>query len=143
MIVAIVDTNIYFSAFYNPNGKEAEIIRRGNREELLLMSPDTVREELGRNLKLKLCLSGTQVITIISSLPTVWIPRAEYGRFIENARLMLPHEEDAPILACAMKFGAGILTGNTKHFRAAKAKKILIWSSAELIKLLDKSVDNV
>lgn len=143
MIVAIVDTNVYSSAFYNPNGKEAEIIRRGNREELLLLSPDTVREELERNLKSKLELSGTEVISIISSLPTVWVPKVEYERFLENAKSILPHEEDALILACAMKFGAGILTGNTKHFRASKAKKILIWSSAELIKLLDKSVDNV
>ncbi|GEM_PF-1676457 len=138
MIAAIVDTNIYFSAFYNPNGKEAEIIRRGNREELLLLSPDIVREELKRNLKSKLGLSDAQVTSIISSLPTVWVPKTEYERFLENAELIVPHEEDAPILACAMKFGTGILTGNTKHFHIARTKKIAVWSSAGLLDLLRK-----
>jgi predicted nucleic acid-binding protein len=136
MIAVIVDTNIYFSAFYNPNGKEAETIRRANREEVLLLSPDTVREELERNLKLKLELSDAQVISIISPLPTVWVPKTEYGKFLEDAKSILSHEEDAPILACAMKFGTGILTGNTKHFCVAKTKKIPVWSSAELLKFL-------
>jgi predicted nucleic acid-binding protein len=138
MIVVIVDTNIYFSAFYSPDGKEAEIVRRGNREELLLLSPDTVKEELERVLKLKLELNDAQVISIVSSLPTVWVPNVEYGRFLEEAKSVMPHEEDAPILACAMKFGAGILTGNTKHFQAAKTKKIPVWSSAELLEILRK-----
>lgn len=138
MIVVIVDTNIYFSAFYNPKGKEAEIVRRGNREELLPLSPDTVREELERNLKLKLALSDAQVVSLVSSLPTVWVPKIEYEKFLEKAKSILPHEEDAPILACAMKFGAGVLTGNTKHFSAAKTKKIPVWSSAKLLELLRK-----
>ena len=138
MIVVIVDTNIYFSSFYNRKGKEAEIVRRGNREELLPLSPDTVRGELERNLKLKLELSDAQVVSIVSSLPTVWVPKIEYEKFLEKAKSILPHEEDAPILACAMKFGAGILTGNTKHFRAAKTKKISVWSSAKLLELLRK-----
>ena len=138
MIIAIADTNVYFSAFYNPKGKEAEIIRLANREVLLLLSPDVVKEELGRNLKVKLGLSDPEAASIVSSLPTVWVPRAEYERFLENARLALPHVEDAPILACAMKFGAGVLTGNVKHFRAARTKKIPVWSSTELLGLLRK-----
>jgi predicted nucleic acid-binding protein len=137
MIAVIVDTNIYFSAFYNPRGKEAEILKRANRGEVLLLSPDSVREELERNLRFKLGLTDSEVLAIISSLPTIWVPRVEYEGELRGAEALLRHEEDAPILACALKFEAGILTGNVKHFDTSRLKsKVIVWSSTRLLQAL-------
>lgn len=137
MIAVVVDTNIYFSAFYNPRGKEAEILKRANIGEVLLLSPDSVKEELERNLRFKLDLTDSEILTLISSLPTLWVPRVEYEGELGSAKALLRHEEDAPILACALRFEAGILTGNVRHFSTGELKgKVIVWSSTKLLQAL-------
>lgn len=137
-MTVIVDTNIYFSAFYNLQGNEAEIIRRANADEVVLLSPDIVKEELKRVLGLKLGSNEEEAASLIASLPVIWVPKAEYSGKLKRARSMLTHEEDSPILACALKFKTGVLTGNTKHFDVPQVRRdVLIWSSKKLLQYLE------
>jgi len=138
VIVVTVDTNIYFSALYNPRGNEAEIVRRANAGEVILLSPDIAKEELKRVLGLKLGLDEEEISSLVSSLPVVWVPRAEYSSKLNRARSMIKHEEDSPILACALRFKIGILTGNTKHFDVPQVREeVPIWSSKRLLQYLE------
>ncbi|KXB02147.1 hypothetical protein AKJ44_01295 [candidate division MSBL1 archaeon SCGC-AAA261F17] len=136
-MIAVVDTNIYFSTFYNPQGNEAEVIRRANRGEVELLSPDSVREELEQVLKTKLQWSKEEVTSSIDALPTVWIPKSEYSSKLDHAKSIITHEKDSPILACALQFKTGILTGNTKHFDIPQIKKeVPILDSRNLLQYL-------
>lgn len=112
----VVDTNIYFSALHNPEGNEAEIVRKANAGDVILFSPDTVREELRRVLLSKIGLGEKSADSVVDSLPVVWVPRSEYCAELDHARSLLTHKEDSPILACALRFKTAILTGNRRHF---------------------------
>ncbi len=101
----VVDTNIFFSAYYSPRGKEAAIVRMANAGRVILLSPGVVREELERVLRRRLGLGDEEVDSFITS-PVIWIPRAEYAGDLDRARSMLEHEEDSPILACALRLDA-------------------------------------
>lgn len=137
-MIVVVDTNIYFSALYNPEGNETEIIRRANSEELILLSPDTVKEELERVPETKLGWDEAETSSVIRKLPTVWVPREEYSSELLRAKSLISHEEDSPILACALELENGVLTGNTNHFDKPEIrKKTPIWTSRKLLNYLE------
>lgn len=141
-MIVIVDTNIYFSALYNPEGNEAEIIRRANSEELILLSPNTVRDELERVLETKLDWNEEKTTSVTRTLPTVWVPKEKYEEKLALAKSLIPHEKDSPILACALKFETGTLTGNTTHFDKPEIrKKATVWSSRKLLNYLESEKD--
>ena len=134
----VVDTNIYFSAYYDPLGNEAEIIRMANAGEVILLSPDMVQEELKRVLGLKLGLSKEAISPLIKSLPVIWVPKAEYSADLDHAKSMLAHKEDSPILACALRLKIGILTGDRKHFDVPRVRaETPILSSKEFLRYLN------
>lgn len=134
----VIDTNLYFSALYSPDGNEGDVLKRAIDGEILALSPNTVREELRRNLAGKLDYSNEEVDRTLSTLPTIWVPRPEYRDHIEDAEKLLNHAEDAPILACALALDAGVLTGNTSHFdTAAVREQTVVWRSRELLDYLD------
>ncbi|KXA91081.1 hypothetical protein AKJ57_02545 [candidate division MSBL1 archaeon SCGC-AAA259A05] len=61
----------------------------------------------------------------------------EYEAKLNLAKSLIPHEEDSPILACALELETGLLTGNTNHFdKPAIRKKTPIWSSRKLLNYL-------
>lgn len=133
-MIVVVDTNIYFSAFYNPEGNEAEIVRKANAEEITLLSPDIVKEELERVLQTKLAWNEEEASSCIETLPTIWVPEAEYIDSLPRARSLIAHQEDSPMLACALQLETGILTGNTKHFDTPQIREeIPLWTSRKLL----------
>lgn len=137
-MIVVVDTNIYFSALYNPKGNEGEIIRRANAEEITLLSPDIVKEELDRVLQSELDWSEEKTSKIINNLPVVWVPKEEYTDELSHAKSLISHEPDSPILACASKLETGILTGNTNHFDTPQiGEEVPLWSSRELLQYLE------
>ena len=139
-ITVIVDTNIYFSALYNWHGNEAEILKAAGKGELILISPDTVQEELKRILQRKLNYSAEEASSTIKLLPTIWIPRSEYMDFLLKAENLLEHKEDAPILASALTLKAGILTGNKKHFDKSEITELAeILTSKEILQIIKKA----
>lgn len=139
-MIVVVDTNIYFSAFYNLDGNEAEIIRKANAEEITLLSPDIIKGELTRVFQMKLGWGEEEASSYVESLPTIWVPEAEYSAELPRARSLIEHEEDSPLLACALKLETGILTGNTKHFDTPQIRKeIPIWSSRKLLQYLESN----
>ena len=138
----VVDTNIYFSALYNPEGNESEIVRMANADQVTLLSPDLVQEELKRVLRRKLGLSDEEISSFITSLPTIWVPKNEYSSELDHAKSMLAHEEDSPILACALRFQTAILTGNKRHFDIPQVREeIPVLSSKKLLRYLKSKKD--
>lgn len=137
-MIVIVDTNIYFSALYNPKGNEGEIIRKANSEEITLLSPDIVKEELARVLQSELDWNEKKTLKTIDTFPTLWVPREEYSDELARAKSLISHEPDSPILACALRFEAGVLTGNTNHFDTPQIREeVPVWSSRELLRYFE------
>lgn len=138
-IAVVVDTNVYFSALHNLQGNEAEIIKRAKRDEVVLFSPDTVREELRRNLIKKLGYTDEEISNFFKTLPTIWIPSEEYSDLLPAAKKLLEHLEDSPLIASALKLSAAIVTGNKKHFDRPEIRdRIIILSGRELLDALKK-----
>lgn len=140
VIRVVVDTNIYFSALYSKTGNEAEIVRQAHQGMVTFFSPHIVQGELKRVLQEKLGFHKEETATIISSLPTQWVPNEVYKAEIPQARDFVPHKSDAPIFACALHLDIGILTGNTTHFKLPRIEeKVKIWSSQELLQALNRN----
>ncbi|MFW6111326.1 MAG: PIN domain-containing protein [Thermoproteota archaeon] len=114
------------------------MIRKANSEEVILLSPSTVKDELQRVLKTKLDWNEEETSSLIRNLPTVWVPREEYSSELPQAKSLIPHKEDSPILACALKLETIIITGNTNHFNKPEIrKKTPIWTSRKLLNYLE------
>jgi uncharacterized protein len=50
-IVAVIDTNVWVSAFLNPNGYPARIIKAGKNEAFLIVSASPLLDELQEVLR--------------------------------------------------------------------------------------------
>lgn len=141
-VPVVVDTNIYFSALYSPEGNEARVLRRAIEGDVVALSPETVRRELERNLKGKLDYTDEEVRRTLSALPTVWVPRAEYEEKMDEAEDLLDHPKDGPILACSLALDAGVLTGNSSHFDTTDIREsTVVWRSRELLNYLKDGSD--
>lgn len=139
----VVDTNVYFSALYSKTGNEAEIVRNAHQGMIALFSPKMVQEELKCVLQEKLDFQKEEIVMIINSLPTKWVPNEVYRKDFPQAKQIIPHKSDAPILACALHFDIGILTGNVTHFKIPPIEeKVKIWSCQELLQALNKNDDH-
>lgn len=119
---AIVDTNIIYSALYNPRGTCGKIILMVVGREIQPSSTDMVKEELFLNLKRNLGMTNGEASKVISSLPVEWMPRELYGDKMEEALSPIAHKSDAPTLALALATRSPIISGD-RHFQIRKLRK--------------------
>jgi predicted nucleic acid-binding protein len=115
----IVDANVLYSALYKPQGVCGTILQASIDGICELFSPDSVREEVRRNLVENLSMSEQETLRLISALPVEWVPREAYEERIKQAVSLLTHGEDAPVLATSLATHLPILSGD-KHFRSEK-----------------------
>ncbi len=128
MIPIVIGSNILFSAIYNEEGLEREILELSiEKEELQLFAPDIFWEELRRNLAKKLDYSKEVVEELISKFNILEIPQDKYEDFREKARLLIQHEEDVPFIATSLFLNCPIWSGNEKYFKPLENSKEIIW----------------
>ena len=118
----IVDANVLYSALYKPQGVCGTILRAAIDGLCELFSPDSVREELRRNLVENLSMTEQETLRLISALPVEWVPREAYEESINRAVLLLTHEEDAPVLAASLATHLPVLSGD-RHLHSERVIK--------------------
>ena len=128
MIPLVIDSNILFSALYNPKGLERKIFNLIIEvDEIQLFAPDIFWEEIERNLVKKLDYHNDEVNEIVSKFNILKIPQEKYENFIEKAESLISHKEDVPFIAGSLFLNCPLWSGNEKHFKHLEDSKNIIW----------------
>lgn len=112
-MLAVVDTNVWVSAFLTPGGTASKLLDNVKSRRLILVYSEAVeaeyREVLARS---KFNLNPALVAEFLDRL------HAEGRRVTSVPPLMLslPDPNDAPFIALARHAGCPIVTGNVRHF---------------------------
>lgn len=131
---AVVDTNVFISAFFNPGGSPRAVIENWKKGEITLCLSQEILEEyievLERfdfieevELKTLLHLFAKRINTVfISSCPDISVVDAD--------------PDDNKFIACAVAAEAQYIISGDKHLRTLKKyERITIISPAEFVKL--------
>lgn len=111
----IIDANVLYSALYKPEGVCGRIAQAATQGLCQLFAPDSVREEVRRNLAENLSMSVELAVRLVTAMPVEWIPREVYENKIDEAASLLAHIADSPVLAASLSLQLPVLTGD-KHF---------------------------
>lgn len=130
----VVDTNVIFSALYNLTSPAGKLLIMAVEKKADLVSPVHVREELVKALREKLEYTRDEVKETIAALPIDWIEEDIYNHAMEEAREAISHEEDAPVVACAMALKCDVISGD-RHFHPLKKPVIKTWRLKSLKKM--------
>lgn len=112
-MLAIVDTNVWVSAFLTPAGNASKLLGEVKRRRLILVFSEAIEAEYREVLaRQKLDLNPELVTEFLVLL------HAEGRRVTAVPPLMLslPDPGDAPFIALARHAGCPIVTGNVRHF---------------------------
>ena len=132
----IVDANVLYSALYKPEGVCGNIIQAAIEGSCQLLSTDSVREKVRRNLIENLSLSEREEARLVLALPVEWVPREAYEHRINEAVQLLAHEADAPVLALSLATRLTILSGD-RHFRSEPVmNKVRVLTPGQFLKTL-------
>ena len=111
-MLAVVDTNVWVSAFLTANGKPAQILGAFRRGRLLLAYSGPIESEYRDVLnRSKFQLQPDLVAEFLTQL------RAEGRRedHIPPCSIELPDPDDGPFIFLARFLGCPLVTGNPKH----------------------------
>ncbi|MHA1651769.1 MAG: PIN domain-containing protein [Candidatus Helarchaeota archaeon] len=111
----IIDTNIIFSALYAPESNAGKVIERAIENKIELYAPESVKEELRRNLRNKLAMDKDEIDLTIRALPIKWLDEELYSNFINKA-LKRISSKDASILAAHYLTRFPIITGDKEFW---------------------------
>lgn len=133
-MLAVVDTNIWVSAFLSPGGTPAKLLTEFKRGRLALMVCEEIEAEYREVLY-------RPQFKISVSLLDAFLQRVREEslrvRSLPKIDLSLPDPDDAVFIAVAKAANCPIVTGNARHFPAAAGVEIL--SPAECIERLFKA----
>jgi len=118
----VIDTNIIFSALYNPHSKAGEIILFAIEGKIELYAPESVKSELTKILEKKLDYEKEEIEETITSLPITWIEKEIYEEYKEEFDLR--DENDRSVAACCLILNCALLTGD-KDFDNVKKIKVM------------------
>jgi predicted nucleic acid-binding protein len=129
----VVDTNILFSALYDPTSDAGKLILFALERRVGLFAPESVKQELEHNLRKKLAYAEAEACETIAALPVKWIESGLYAEAMDVAKSQLTHKADVPVLACALALGYEIVSGD-KHLLSIEPKVVKVWRLGRLIR---------
>lgn len=131
---AVVDTNVFISALFNPGGPPRHVVENWKKGEMILCLSQEILEEyievLDRfdfteetELRMLLHLFGKRINTVfVSSCPDISVVDAD--------------PDDNKFIACAVAAEAQYIISGDKHLRTLKKyERIKIISPSEFMKL--------
>jgi len=118
----VIDTNIIFSALYNPDSKAGGIILFAIEGKIELYAPESVKSELTKILEKKLDYEKEEIEETITSLPITWIEKEIYEEYKEEFDLR--DDNDRSVAACCLILNCALLTGD-KDFDNVKKIKVM------------------
>ena len=135
-----LDSNVLFSAFYNPTSDPRELLRRHAQDVLSIVVSSLVLREITRSLRRKQPSRLPELDAFLRNTPPEIVPAPSNDAI--NAIAHCINEKDAPILAAAVASRADcIVSGNTRHFNqeTAECAGIAIFTPAAYLTALDRS----
>lgn len=133
----VVDTNVLFSALYQPDSDPGKVILLAAEGALELFAPATVREELERTLRAKLEYSESEWKLTLESLPVRWIEPLEYESLLPVVEGAIRDLSDAPVVAVALLLGTGVLSGD-RDFHPLKRPIVPTWKPRDAVRNVGK-----
>ncbi len=135
MIPLVIDTNILFSAMYNPKGTERKLLDETlDNIQIQLFAPEIFRDEICRTFTEKLDYPRRQAETIINNYEIILVEIGEYQEKLDEAKKLISHISDAPFVAVALHLNAPIWSGNKNHFKSLQNSKKVIWFDSKRLK---------
>jgi len=129
----VLDTNVIFSALYDFESPAGKLLAMAIEKKVELASPVHVKEELVKILREKLEYTHDEIRETIAALPVAWVEEDIYVHTIKEAKEAISHEEDAPVVACAMALECDVISGD-KHFHTLRKPVIKVWRLKSLKK---------
>lgn len=121
-MLAVVDTNVWVSAFLTPGGTPAKLLTAMYAGHLRPMLSEAVESEYRSVLKRAKFSIQTQVLVdFFHDLRTL----GQYADPVPPLDIDLPDPSDAPFIALARHVGCPVITGNVKHFPARAGVAVL------------------
>ena len=128
MISIVIDANIIFSALYNKEGLERNVINLLlANDNIQLFAPDIYRVEISSNLEKKLNFKKEMIDESLSNFDIIEVPFDKYKVKISQAKKLVFHQNDLPYIAVALLLNSPIWSGNEKHFKHLEYSKEVIW----------------
>jgi len=131
VLLAVVDTNVWVSAFLSPQGTPAKLLLEFSKGSLLpVYSAEIETEYLDVLYRSKLNIARDVLAEFMEMLN-------ENGRLVLPISLTLanlPDPDDAPFIATALYANCPVITGNARDFPPATGVKVL--SPAEALSRL-------
>ena len=113
---AVVDTNVWVSAFLTPGGAPASLLLAMFASALLPVYSTAIEMEYRAALaRKKFDIDPQALSAFFGHLHAT-------GQQVDEAPKLafdLPHPDDAPFMALALYAGCPLITGNTRHFPKA------------------------
>lgn len=108
----VVDTNVLFSALYDPSSVPGRVIELALEREVTLFAPESVLRELERTLRGKLGYTDEQWSSTRSAIPVEWIEPEVYEPGLATAGSAISDPDDVPVIATALVVDAPVLSGD-------------------------------
>lgn len=121
-MLAVVDTNVWVSAFLTPDGTASKLLDAVKRGRLIPVYSEAIEAEYREVLaRQKFNFNPELVAEFLDRLHTAG--RRETS--VPPLPLALPDPDDAPFIALARYIGCPIITGNTRHFPPETGVEVL------------------
>ena len=127
-VQAVVDTNVWVSAFLTPGGTAAKLLDAMYGARLMPVYSAPIEAEYRAVLTRAKFNIGAEVLAdFFSNLPVM----GQFENKVPPLSLDLPDHTDAPFIALARYARCPVITGNTKHF--PKAAGVVVLTPAQWV----------
>jgi predicted nucleic acid-binding protein len=110
----VVDSNILFSALYDPDSKAGKLVLSAIEGKVILSSTEHVKEEMSRILSSKLGYSKEWSNGIIKDLPVNWMDKRVYQDLLREEIVLKVGEADCSLVVCSYLLNHPLVTGDKK-----------------------------
>jgi putative PIN family toxin of toxin-antitoxin system len=122
MLVVVVDTNVWVSAFLSPHGTPAKLLKAFAQESLLPVYSAGIETEY-RDVLYRPRLNISQ--DVLAEFMEMLADSGHRASPTDFDTKTLPDVSDAPFIATALAAKCPVITGNRKHFPPETGVKIL------------------
>jgi uncharacterized protein len=114
---AVLDTNVYFSAFYNPKGVPFEIWQEAIRRQFTLLTSPAIMREIAEVLRMDLGWQDSEIVAqlkLISRVAELVVPKI-------SLQVIKADPDDDKFLACAVEGRADLIVSGDRHLTRLKS----------------------
>ena len=114
---AVLDTNVYFSAFYNPKGVPFGIWQAAIRRQFTLLTSPAIMREIAEVLRMDLRWRESEIVAqlkLISRVAEIVVPKI-------SLQVIKADPDDDKFLECAVEGRADLIVSGDRHLTRLKS----------------------